>query len=140
MLKPSLKVLLSLSLFFLPVYCSVTFAAAPDAGSIMNQQQQMQQTLPERVEPQDSVKTNEKKTEVPATDGKKVLVKSFKFTGIEGVANGGVGVNISNSNSCNIRVSYAHAMRKNDGRNINEANVDNKSDKGQFWIQAVARF
>jgi hemolysin activation/secretion protein len=87
MLKPGLKVFLSLVLFFLSGYQSASIAATPDAGSIMNQQQQVQPSLPERIETQEGIQTDDKKTAAPDTNDRKVLVKGFRFTGIEGVAN-----------------------------------------------------
>jgi len=62
---------------------SLSHAAAPDAGILMNEQQQMQQSAPDRL-PGDGEEAGE--TAPAADSGVKVLVKGFRFSGIEGVA------------------------------------------------------
>lgn len=52
----------------------------------------------------------------------------------------GVGVNLSKSDELSVRMSYAHAMGGNNGRNQDGTNADNQDDKGRFWLQAVIRF
>lgn len=62
---------------------SHVFAAPPDAGSILQQQRQKPAPLPDRLPTQEEQKVGEKGN---AESGAKVLVKGFRFSGIEQVA------------------------------------------------------
>ncbi|MBU1054913.1 MAG: ShlB/FhaC/HecB family hemolysin secretion/activation protein [Proteobacteria bacterium] len=61
---------------------SLSFAAPPDAGQLLNQERQPGKQLPDRL-PQDSDKETER---APPDAGTKVLVKGFCFSGSQGLA------------------------------------------------------
>jgi len=82
MLNLSLKYI-SFTFLFLFVNISISSAAPPDAGGILNEQQQMQQSIPDRL--QQGEGQGESKTFSSDTDVK-VLVKGFHFSGFEGLA------------------------------------------------------
>jgi hemolysin activation/secretion protein len=58
-------------------------AASPNSGQLLNEQQQRPARLPDRL-PQPESK--ELPTAIPDADARQVVVKSFRFTGIEGLA------------------------------------------------------
>ena len=58
-------------------------AASPDSGQLMNEQQQRPARLPDRL-PQPEGK--EPAPTIPDADARQVLVKTFRFTGIDGLA------------------------------------------------------
>lgn len=57
-------------------------AASPDSGQLLNEQQQRQMRMPDRL-PQDFT---EPTTPEPAKEGRQILVKGFRFVGTEGLA------------------------------------------------------
>lgn len=73
----------SLLLLLVLMLAGVVCAAPPDAGSLLNQQRQPGTSLPERLP-----KPDEKAVERPplTETGVKVLVKEFRFSGLDGLA------------------------------------------------------